>query len=119
MTGTGMQIIRTNFLFADDGHHSIVRIGKRYCLGLKNNIMTTGKAVLAVLAAVAAGAVIGMLFAPDKGSETRKKIVKKGEDVLDTIEDKVEKKFSEAKEKFSFNYKKPKVEEPVNSSTTV
>ena len=36
--------------------------------------MSTGKLVVGVLAGVAVGALVGMLFAPDKGSETRKKI---------------------------------------------
>ncbi|MFZ6014344.1 MAG: YtxH domain-containing protein, partial [Bacteroidota bacterium] len=45
--------------------------------------MNNGKAVLAVVAGVAAGVALGMLFAPDKGSDTRKKISKKGEDLAD------------------------------------
>jgi len=50
--------------------------------------MSSGKLLLGVLAGVAAGAVIGILFAPDKGSETRKKIAKKGEDYADGIKEK-------------------------------
>lgn len=50
--------------------------------------MSSGKLLLGVLAGVAAGAVLGILFAPDKGSETRKKIAKKGEDYADGIKEK-------------------------------
>jgi len=45
--------------------------------------MSSGKILLGVLAGVAAGALIGILFAPEKGTETRKKIVEKGEDYVD------------------------------------
>jgi gas vesicle protein len=36
---------------------------------------TTGKLLLGILGAAAAGAVVGMLIAPDKGTATRKKMV--------------------------------------------
>lgn len=42
--------------------------------------MSSGKVLLGVLAGVAVGATLGILFAPDKGSSTRKKISKKGHD---------------------------------------
>jgi gas vesicle protein len=35
---------------------------------------STGKVVLAIIGAAAAGAIIGMLVAPEKGSDLRKKI---------------------------------------------
>jgi gas vesicle protein len=57
--------------------------------------MTNGKAILAVLAGIAAGAALGMLFAPDKGSDTRKVISKKGEDLADALNDKIDDKFDE------------------------
>jgi gas vesicle protein len=39
------------------------------------NIMnSTGKVILAIIGAAAAGAIIGMLVAPEKGSDLRKKI---------------------------------------------
>jgi gas vesicle protein len=39
--------------------------------------------------------VLGVLFAPEKGTETRKKIAKKGKDFVDDVEGKIEKKFDE------------------------
>jgi gas vesicle protein len=39
--------------------------------------MNTNKALLGILTAAAVGAVIGLLFAPEEGNQTRKKIKKK------------------------------------------
>ncbi|MCX6252345.1 MAG: YtxH domain-containing protein [Bacteroidetes bacterium] len=49
--------------------------------------MSSGKVLLGLLAGVAAGALLGVLFAPDKGSKTRKKISKKGEDYADSLKE--------------------------------
>jgi len=49
--------------------------------------MSTGKIVLGVLAGVAVGALVGVLFAPDKGCETRRKISKKSHDFAEDIKD--------------------------------
>ena len=51
--------------------------------------MSSGKIVLGFLAGAAAGALLGILFAPDKGTETRKKIVEKGEDYVDEVKEKL------------------------------
>lgn len=55
--------------------------------------MNTGKAILGVLAGIAAGTVIGMLFAPDKGADTRKVLLGKGEGLAKDINKKIDKKF--------------------------
>jgi gas vesicle protein len=51
--------------------------------------MSTEKVVLGVLAGAAAGALLGILFAPEKGSDTRKKISRKAEDEVDALKDKM------------------------------
>jgi gas vesicle protein len=70
--------------------------------------MSSGKVLLGVLAGVAAGALLGILFAPDKGSVTRKKLLKKGEDFTEGLKekfneflDRVTEKFDEVREEVS------------------
>jgi len=57
--------------------------------------MTTGRAILGVVAGIAAGAVLGVLFAPEKGKDTRKKIYKGGEDLANALNNTIEEKFNE------------------------
>jgi gas vesicle protein len=47
--------------------------------------MRTSRVILGVLAGVAAGAIIGVLMAPDSGENTRKKISSKSQDVMDDL----------------------------------
>ncbi len=60
----------------------------KYPNNIKNTIMNLGKILLGTLAGFAIGATLGVIFAPDKGSETRKKISKKGEDYAEGLKDK-------------------------------
>jgi len=62
--------------------------------------MNTGKLVLGFLAGIAAGAALGVLFAPDKGSAIRKKISRKGEDSLEDLNDKIKALAKEVSNKF-------------------
>jgi gas vesicle protein len=67
--------------------------------------MSNAKLAKGILLGAAAGAVLGILFAPDKGSSTRKKISGKAGDLKDAIKDKynnlvdgIASKFHSAKE---------------------
>lgn len=57
--------------------------------------MNTGKAITGILAGIASGLVLGVLFAPQKGKDTRKKMIRKGEDFADAIDDRIDRKFEE------------------------
>jgi gas vesicle protein len=50
--------------------------------------MNSSKLLLGVLGGVAAGALMGVLFAPEKGSKTRRKIMNKANDGADVFKDK-------------------------------
>lgn len=52
---------------------------------------SSGKILAAVAAGIAAGAILGILFAPDKGSETRRKISEKGKRFSDDAKDMLQK----------------------------
>lgn len=52
--------------------------------------MSTGKIVVGALAGLAMGSLLGILFAPEKGSRTRRKILSKGEDYMDDFKEKIQ-----------------------------
>jgi gas vesicle protein len=49
---------------------------------------SNGKLIGALLLGAAIGGVLGVLFAPDKGSETRKKLMAQGDDLTDALKEK-------------------------------
>jgi len=67
--------------------------------------MKSGKILLGILAGTAAGAMLGILFAPEKGKVTRRRIVEKGEDYVDAVRD----KFDELLDDITERYEKAKV----------
>lgn len=52
--------------------------------------MKADKIALGVLGGIATGAILGILFAPAKGSKTRKRILDKSSNYADEIKDKFE-----------------------------
>ena len=74
----------------------------------------TSKTILAIaggfVIGALAGAVVGVLFAPEKGSETRKKVSEKIKDFSEEIEGKID-EYSE-----SIKSKKDKIVEEINNS---
>lgn len=47
--------------------------------------MSTSKVILGIAAGAALGAVLGLLYAPDSGIETRKQLTQKKDDILDSL----------------------------------
>ncbi|HRI21262.1 MAG TPA: YtxH domain-containing protein [Panacibacter sp.] len=68
--------------------------------------MSSKKLISGVLIGAAAGAVLGILFAPGKGTETRRKISKKGSDVAGDLKS----KFNEFVDSVTENYYEAKSE---------
>ena len=63
--------------------------------------MKSGKLVIGVLGGVAAGALLGVLFAPEKGSKTRKKIMNKANDGVDVLKDKFDSLLESMNDKYA------------------
>ena len=52
--------------------------------------MSSGKVILGAIAGLATGAILGILFAPEKGTDTRKKIAKKSKESMGDLKAKYE-----------------------------
>lgn len=75
------------------------------------NSNNTLHVISALLIGAAIGGTLGILFAPAKGSDTRKKISKKGEDIKDAVKEKFDEFIESISEKFD------KVKDDVSDST--
>jgi hypothetical protein len=56
-----------------------------HCKPQKSSKMSNSKVIIGFLAGAIVGGALGILLAPDKGSETRRKIIEKGNDIGDSI----------------------------------
>ena len=63
--------------------------------------MKNNQVILGVLGGLAAGALLGILFAPEKGSKTRKMILDKGEGYADDLKNKFNDMFDKASNKYN------------------
>lgn len=81
--------------------------------------MTTSKALLGILAGIAAGTVIGILVAPEKGDKLRKNISRKSEDLADAINEKIDEKFEELLKTISGKVKKAKAADDAGNNAEV
>lgn len=52
--------------------------------------MNLGKVLLGITAGVAVGVTLGVLFAPHKGSKTRRKIVERQNELTDDLENRID-----------------------------
>lgn len=62
--------------------------------------MESGKTALGILLGIGAGALLGILFAPAKGSKTRKRILDKGQGYADDLKDKLHDLYQDVSDKY-------------------
>lgn len=62
--------------------------------------MKTDKVILGVLGGLAAGAILGILYAPEKGEKTRKKIKRKSKDYAADLKDSYESTLKKISKKY-------------------
>lgn len=62
--------------------------------------MESGKTAAGVLLGVGIGALLGILFAPAKGTKTRRRIMDKGQSYTDGLKDKFDELYQDVSDKY-------------------
>jgi gas vesicle protein len=62
--------------------------------------MESGKTAAGVLLGIGVGALLGVLFAPAKGSKTRQRIMDKGQDYADDLKGKFDELYQDVSDKY-------------------
>ena len=62
--------------------------------------MDSGRTALGILVGIGAGALLGILFAPERGSTTRKRILDKGQDYADDLRGKFDTLYDDVASKY-------------------
>jgi gas vesicle protein len=73
--------------------------------------MSNSKVLVSFLVGAAVGGALGILLAPDKGSETRRKIAEKGSEIGDSLSDlgdQIKDKFNDMADAVKDNFTKAK-----------
>ena len=70
--------------------------------------MKNSKVMLGVIAGASVGALLGLLFAPEKGSETRRNISNKKDTIADSLKEKFEEFLNVYTRKYENAYSKAK-----------
>jgi gas vesicle protein len=63
--------------------------------------MDTPKIIAGVIVGAAIGAAMGILFSPAKGTVTRRKLARKGQDFVDDVEDSISELYDEVSNRYA------------------
>lgn len=69
---------------------------------------STTKVLLGFIAGISVGSVLGLLYAPQKGSTTRRRIARKSGDIVDDVRDMLDDSVDEIKDRYKSTKKEAK-----------